>query len=277
MVECALDILQGELGANGLCFLPDEASGNEASAPLAEAVRAGLALPIPSGERLLGHLVHERPEDRPRLQGWVEWLSHWILLGGQFEQLEQMAWTDHLTGAGNRRALEQILDTVLEVAREELAAVTVMCFDIDDFKQYNDRFGHEAGDHVLRETVRLLRSVIRRGDHVFRVGGDEFVVVFADRSGPRSRGSQPPDSIEKIAERFQQQVGSLRLPQIGVDAKETLSISAGLVTYPWDGRTTRELLTAADRLALKSKRSGKNVITFGPKTEDEADSEPEEA
>ena len=277
VVECALDILQVELGANGLCFLPDEPSGGEASGPLAEAVRAGLALPIPSGERLLGHLVHERPEDRPRLQTWVEWLSHWIQLGGQFEQLEQMAWTDHLTGAGNRRALEQILDTVLEAAREELAAVTVMCFDIDDFKRYNDRFGHEAGDHVLRETVRLLRSVIRRGDHVFRVGGDEFVVVFADRSGPRSRGSQPPDSIEKIAERFQQQVGSLRLPQIGVDAKETLSISAGLVTYPWDGRTTRELLTAADRLALRSKRSGKNVITFGPKTEDEADSDSDQA
>ena len=113
VVECALDILQVELGANGLCFLPDEPSGGEASGPLAEAVRAGLALPIPSGERLLGHLVHERPEDRPRLQTWVEWLSHWIQLGGQFEQLEQMAWTDHLTGAGNRRALEQILDTVL--------------------------------------------------------------------------------------------------------------------------------------------------------------------
>ncbi|MEC8560202.1 MAG: GGDEF domain-containing protein [Planctomycetota bacterium] len=277
VVECALDILQAELGTNGLCFLPDEPSGSEASGPLAEAVRAGLALPIPSGERLLGHLVHERPEDRTQLQTWMEWLSHWIVLGGQFEQLEQMAWTDHLTGAGNRRALEQILDTVLESAREELAAVTVMCFDIDDFKRYNDRFGHEAGDHVLRETVRLLRSVIRRGDHVFRVGGDEFVVVFADRSGPRSRGSQPPDSIEKIAERFQQQVGSLRLPQIGVDAKETLSISAGLVTYPWDGRTTRELLTAADRLALRSKRSGKNVITFGPKTEDDAGSDPDQA
>ena len=277
VVECALDILQEELGASGLCFLPEEPSGSEASGLLTEAFRAGLALPIPSGERLLGYLVHERPEDRPGLQGWLEWLSHWILLGGQFEQLEQMAWTDHLTGAGNRRALEQILDTVLEAAREELAAVTVMCFDIDDFKQYNDRFGHEAGDHVLRETVRLLRSVIRRGDHVFRVGGDEFVVVFADRSGPRSRGSQPPDSIEQIAERFQQQVGSLRLPQIGVDAKETLSISAGLVTYPWDGRTTRELLTAADRLALKSKRSGKNVITFGPKTEDEAGSNPDQA
>ena len=275
VLECALDILQQEVTTGPLSYIGGEPSLQEEIAELEEPQREGRALPVNVGGRVLGNLIHESSSDRPRLELWNEWLGHWLMLSGQFEQLEQMAWTDHLTGAGNRRALERILDTVLERAREEMAAVTVMCFDIDDFKQYNDRFGHEAGDNVLRETVQLLRSVIRRGDHVFRVGGDEFVVVFADRSGPRTRGSQPPDSIEKIAERFQQQVGNLRLPQIGVDAKETLSISAGLVTYPWDGRTTRELLTAADELALQSKRSGKNVITFGPKPEEDGGSAPE--
>ena len=119
------------------------------------------------------------------------------------------------------------------------------------------------------------RSVIRRGDHVFRVGGDEFVVIFApDPAGPRSACSSPPESIEQIASRFQHQVGSLQLPQIGLNAPGTLSISAGMVSYPWDGQDSEELLRKADQLALESKRSGKNVITFGPAARNQSDEFP---
>jgi diguanylate cyclase (GGDEF)-like protein len=265
VIEQALERIRSKTGVETLHFIPVELAEQGALNPAeSRSIHEGTALPISSSQGILGYLSSEQAAAQPLLEPWVEWLAQWLLLQMQFEELEQMAWTDHLTGAGNRRALERVLDTVLDRAREQKQAVTVMCFDIDDFKQYNDRFGHEAGDNVLCETVQLLRSVIRRGDHVFRVGGDEFVVVFADPSGPRSSTSQPPESIEQIAERFQQQVGNLQLPQIGVDAPGTLSISAGLVTFPWDGLTTRELLSAADKLALKSKRSGKNVITFGP-------------
>ena len=265
VIEQALECIRSKTGVETLHFIPVELAEQGTLNPdESRAIHEGTALPISCSQGILGYLSSEQPGVQPLLEPWIEWLAQWLLLQMQFEELEQMAWTDHLTGAGNRRALERVLDTVLERAREQKQAVTVMCFDIDDFKQYNDRFGHEAGDNVLCETVQLLRSVIRRGDHVFRVGGDEFVVVFADPSGPRSSTSQPPESIEQIAERFQQQVGNLQLPQIGVDAPGTLSISAGLVTFPWDGLTTRELLSEADKLALKSKRSGKNVITFGP-------------
>jgi len=67
--------------------------------------------------------------------------------------------------------------------------VTVMVFDIDDFKTYNDQYGHEAGDDILREAVRLLRSVIRPSDRVCRIGGDEFAVISYEPSGPRQEGS----------------------------------------------------------------------------------------
>ncbi|MAJ46422.1 MAG: hypothetical protein CBC35_03790 [Planctomycetes bacterium TMED75] len=265
VIEQALDRIRLETGVETLHFIPIELAEQGTLNPSeSRSIHEGTALPISCSQGILGYLSTEQAAAQPLLEPWVEWLAQWLLLQMQFEELEQMAWTDHLTGAGNRRALERVLDTVLERARDQKQAVTVMCFDIDDFKQYNDRFGHEAGDNVLCETVQLLRSVIRRGDHVFRVGGDEFVVVFADPSGPRSSTSHPPESIEQIAERFQKQVGNLQLPQIGVDAPGTLSISAGLVTFPWDGLTTRELLSEADKLALKSKRSGKNVITFGP-------------
>ena len=268
VIEHALNLIERRTGLSELHFIPPELTHADQLSPAeSSALLNGTVLPINCPEGNLGRLVSAAAGSQAVLAPWVEWLAQWILLQMKTEELEQMAWTDHLTGAGNRRALERVLDSVLERAGNDQQAVTVMCFDIDDFKQYNDRFGHEAGDNVLCETVQLLSSVIRRGDHVFRVGGDEFVVVFADPSGPRSPSSQPPESIEQIAERFQQQVGNLQLPQIGMDAPGSLSISAGLVTYPRDGNTTRELLSKADKLALKSKRSGKNVITFGPATE----------
>jgi len=142
-----------------------------------------------------------------------------------------------------------------------------MVFDIDDFKHYNDRFGHDAGDEVLRETVRLLNSVIRSGDKVCRIGGDEFAVIFADLEGPRELGSNHPESVEQIAARFQDQICQMKFPKLGLDAPGTLSVSGGLATYPWDGTTAADLLHHADQLALQSKCKGKNVITMGPGTQ----------
>ena len=265
VVEQALTLIEHRTGLEKLHFIPIEPSENRSEAQVESILRHdGTVVSVDCEHGNLGHLATEQTDQHLILAPWAPWLAQWILLQLHTDELEQMAWTDHLTGAGNRRALERILDSALVRASEEAQAVTVMYFDIDNFKQYNDRFGHEAGDNVLCETVQLLSSVIRRGDHVFRVGGDEFVVVFADPSGPRSPSSTPPESIEQMAVRFQQQVGNLQLPQIGVDAPGSLSISAGLVTYPMDGLTTRELLSKADKRALKSKRSGKDVITFGP-------------
>jgi diguanylate cyclase (GGDEF)-like protein len=198
------------------------------------------------------------------LTRWADWLGHWLALDHHLRGLEILCETDELTGAGNRRAFERILLETLDSARRERRVVTLMVFDIDNFKKYNDEYGHEAGDEVLRETVELLRVTIRRGDHVFRIGGDEFVVIFSDQEGPRGERSTPPESVEQIAHRFQSQVCDLRFPQIGLNAPGTLSISAGLSTFPWDGHDGPTLLRHADQLALESKRSGKNAITFGP-------------
>ena len=197
------------------------------------------------------------------LAPWADWIGHWLRLGRLHDDLRVLAWTDELTGAGNRRAFERVLDETIAAARPERQPVSLMYFDIDNFKSYNDRFGHEAGDDVLRETLELLRAVIRRGDHVFRVGGDEFVVIFADSRGGRVGGGSF-ESIETIATRFRQRVAELKFPQLGLHGPGTVSISAGVATYPWDGHDSRSLLTHADQLALQSKRSGKNMITFGP-------------
>jgi diguanylate cyclase (GGDEF)-like protein len=138
-----------------------------------------------------------------------------------------------------------------------------MIFDIDDFKHYNDRWGHDAGDEIIREVVRLLRTIIRRGDHVCRIGGDEFAVLFCDPEPPREPGSNHPTTIEILARRFKEQVANARFSKLGDEATGVLSISGGLATYPWDSTDIDGLLEKADQRLLQSKRLGKNSITIG--------------
>lgn len=194
----------------------------------------------------------------------ARWLAGWLRLRDQQNQLRTAAFTDPLTGAWNRRYFDRFISTALEQARASRTYLTVLLFDIDNFKKYNDLYGHDAGDEILREAVRLLRSVIRPTDRVCRVGGDEFAVIFHEPQGPRQTGSIHPTDVLAIAGRFQQQILNHRFPKLLNCAPGTLTISGGLATFPWDGATPAELLAKADQLAMQSKRQGKNAITIGP-------------
>ncbi len=215
---------------------------------------------------VFGHLVGERIGGG-ELEEAATRLALWAAVGAQQRQLRRAAFTDPLTGAWNRRYLERFLPAAIEHARAARHDLTVLLFDIDEFKQYNDAFGHAAGDEILQETVRLLTSLVRPTDRVCRLGGDEFVVVFNEPRGPRQEGSRHPVSIGTIAWRFQQAICDRRFPKLGVEAGSTLTISGGMTTFPWDGATAEELLERADQLAMTSKRQGKNVITLGPGAE----------
>jgi two-component system, cell cycle response regulator len=209
-----------------------------------------------------GTLVADAP--REDIEPWAQWLGYWMSLDAAFRTNRTLSLTDELTGAWNRRYFETFLNDCIRRAGERRRPISVMVLDLDDFKQYNDAFGHAAGDEILRETVRLLSSVIRKGDRVCRIGGDEFVVIFADLEGPREKGSDHPHSVEDIAQRFQNEICQMHFPKLGIEAPGTLSVSAGLATYPWDGHDAHSLLEHADQLALESKRRGKNALTMGP-------------
>lgn len=228
--------------------------------------------PLHGPEESLSEVKH-----RGRLFGWLcgpaalrndfivlaEWLSQCLALQEQHAQLRMAAYTDPLTGAWNRRYFDGFLGTSIEQARARRNSLTLLIFDVDNFKSYNDRFGHEAGDVILRETVRLLRSVIRPTDRVCRIGGDEFAVVFYEPEGPRDPGSRHPASIVQVVERFQEQILSHRFPMLGTQATGSLTISGGLATFPWDGLDVTSLMRRADGLVLESKRQGKNQICIG--------------
>ncbi|MBL0926380.1 MAG: GGDEF domain-containing protein [Phycisphaerales bacterium] len=198
------------------------------------------------------------------LRPFADELALWVALWRQREDLQTAAFTDHLTGAFNRRYFELFFARALREAVDHRRCVTLLLFDIDDFKSYNDRFGHAAGDEVLTETVRLLRSVVRPDDRVCRIGGDEFAVVFHEPEGPRDPGSRHPTSIFQIARRFQQALRDHRFPKLISADRGRLTVSGGLATFPWDGHEPASLLARADALILESKQAGKNVICYGP-------------
>jgi len=259
-VGAGVALIRARMGRDDVEFVPAD-ERTRAGNPAAGCAEVRL------GETLAGLLVLEGPAPTPAeleaLRGHAAWLSGWVRLGEQQKALRDAAFTDHLTGAWNRRYFDRYLTAAIDKARAARFPVTVMVFDIDDFKRYNDEYGHAAGDQILIETVRLLRSVIRPSDRVCRIGGDEFAVIFYEPEGPRRPDSAPPQSIYAIAQRFQRQICEHRFPKLAEEAQGTLTISGGLATYPWDGADAAALLNRADQLALDSKDQGKNAITLG--------------
>lgn len=256
ITDAAMRLLRERAGDQTLEFIP---------AASAEAV-ATAGLPVRWEGRTLG-VLRSTAGSATGLAGHAAWLAAWLRLRDQQEQLREAAFTDSLTGAWNRRYFERFLHAAIEQARAHRRSVTVLFFDIDDFKQFNDRHGHEAGDEILTETVKLLRSVVRPTDRVCRIGGDEFAVIFYEPEGPRHSTSKHPTDVCQIAQRFQEQINAHRFPKLGQSAPGPLTISGGLATYPWDGSTVEELLRRADQLSLTCKRQGKNAIMLGPEAD----------
>ena len=191
------------------------------------------------------------------------------VLRRKIRQLEKLAMTDDLTGLKNRRYIWEFCRQVIDNAKKEGRQVTLLIFDIDDLKHYNDMYGHTAGDEILRWVAVLLRRCCRPHDVVGRLGGDEFVVIYWDGPGISSektqeerrhlRADHPREAIS-IANRFVEELKKAQQPRPGPEGKAVLTISGGLATYPKDGSTVDGLFAQADRALLEAKRSGKNRI-----------------
>ena len=168
-----------------------------------------------------------------------------IALGRERES----AHTDPLTGLFNRRGLEDRLERELRGAQEERRELSLVVLDCDDFKDVNDRAGHEFGDALLREVGLVLRRVCPEGASAARLGGDEFVVMLPGADA---------DAAFEATERIRRELAD------GLeDAGFPLRLSAGTSTYPYDGGAATQLLRAADQALYRAKSRGKNqVIAF---------------
>jgi len=183
--------------------------------------------------------------------------------------LEELATEDELTGLKNRRYVFEFSRQILERAKREDSWVTILVFDIDNFKHYNDVYGHSAGDEILKQAAVLMRKCCRSHDIVGRIGGDEFAVIFWDakssqsdaaNSERRSAQTEHPKEAVFIAKRFRREFNSAELDLLGPEGKGVLTISGGLAGFPHDGSTVKDLFEQADEALLEAKRSGKNRI-----------------
>lgn len=193
----------------------------------------------------------------------------------RIRHLERLATEDDLTGLKNRRYIREFARQIIERSGREGGQVTLLVFDIDDFKRYNDLYGHATGDEILKQAAFLVRHCCRSHDVVGRIGGDEFAVVFWDEPWPtpadtpdgtserRSSSADHPTEVLAIAQRFIKEIEKAELSSLdglGPEGKGILTISGGLATFPRDGQTTQELFQQADKALLEAKRSGKNRI-----------------
>jgi len=188
---------------------------------------------------------------------------------GRIRILEELAVTDELTELKNRRYVWEFGRQIIDYASEQGGRVTLLMFDIDNFKHYNDVYGHAVGDEILKQAAVLIKRCCRGHDVVGRVGGDEFAVVFWD--GPqeeildknedrRNMAVDHPREVIFIAQRFMSELEGADLDLLGQAGQGLLTISGGLARYPNDGATIEELFGRADEAMLEAKRSGKNRI-----------------
>lgn len=177
----------------------------------------------------------------------------------------ELALTDELSKLHNRRYFEMVLAQLVERAAAHHLRLTVLLFDLDDFKTYNDRYGHDTGDKLIQEIAEMMRRCTREHDIVARFGGDEFAIVFWDAEKPRVPGSQHPRQPTELAQRFCKAIADHDFKCLGADAPGPVTISGGLACYPWSGTTREQLILAADQALLTAKQTGKNrLVLAGP-------------
>ena len=169
----------------------------------------------------------------------------------QDDKIKHQAFFDSLTDLPNRSLVLDRLTQLLNEAKRNNEKVAVLFLDLDDFKKINDTLGHETGDKLLIESAERLLSVIRTGDTVGRLGGDEFIILLGGLSS--SEEAQP------IAENLLHQFRKL----FKIDSRELrLTVSIGIATYPDDGYDPSKLLRNADSAMYNAKEQGRNTYSY---------------
>ena len=165
-------------------------------------------------------------------------------------RLRRLVDVDALTGIANRRHFDRSLEREVRRARREARPLSLIFLDLDEFKRYNDTYGHPSGDDVLRRVAQTLNETFRRGgDFVARYGGEEFAVVLPDVDARRAA---------LYAERLRRRIWRLAIPN-GPD--DRLTISGGVATLaPEVVATPEQLLHAADKALYRAKCLGRNQI-----------------
>jgi diguanylate cyclase (GGDEF)-like protein/PAS domain S-box-containing protein len=166
-------------------------------------------------------------------------------------QLETMAMIDSLTGLPNRRAFNDRLAQAVAGAKRHERELALLFIDLDHFKPVNDQFGHETGDHLLTKVASMLGAAVRGTDTAFRIGGDEFTVLFEMGTGAAA--------AQMVAERI---IVALKSLVIVNGHAVVTGASIGIALYPEHGTTPDELVQHADTAMYAAKSRGRNQLAL---------------
>ncbi|MCK8826793.1 GGDEF domain-containing protein [Natroniella acetigena] len=169
------------------------------------------------------------------------------------KKLKVLASKDELTGFANRRLLNQTLKREWKRARRKAASLALIMIDLDYFKEYNDNYGHQAGDKCLQKIAKKFEEfVLRPADLVARYGGEEFVVLLPETG---------LSGAIKVAERIRTGVESLKLPHQDSQVSDYVTISAGVaIAKPESNNGLEQLIKVADEALYLAKKEGRNQV-----------------
>lgn len=166
-------------------------------------------------------------------------------------ELERLSVTDPLTGLANRRHMTEELEREVRRSGRLGRVFTVLMLDVDHFKNFNDTYGHPAGDELLKRLANSLEDVVREVDTAARYGGEEFLVILAET---------PAGSAGQVAERIRGRVAEERFTPEGGTAAVGVTVSIGMAEFPADGASPEALISAADKALYRAKEGGRNRV-----------------
>jgi len=225
------------------------------------ALRAAIVCPLVFNDTLIGSLAlyhveqnHYTEDHRRLLERIAEQAGAVIHNSIVFEQTQEDSLTDPLTGLPNRRSMFVHLSRELARAERLKSEVALIVMDIDGFKQINDTYGHNVGDHALREVAQALHGALRPYDLCVRYAGDEFIVVLADCSR---------DAAEAKRRELQARISEIQL-DVRAGRRLHLAASAGAAVFPHDGTTYEMLLADADHRMYRDKATRRGHVPTPP-------------
>lgn len=178
------------------------------------------------------------------------YIIKYLIKSRDFEQQYKLATTDGLTELYNHRYFQEQMRMQVEQSKRYNNNFSLIIIDIDFFKKFNDTFGHQSGDAVLRQVAQTLKRNVRATDIVCRYGGEEMSIILPNTS---------KDEAQSTAEKICQRVASRKF-KLAQDKETNVTISLGVSTFPNDGDTASKVIDAADKRLYNAKHNGRNQV-----------------
>jgi diguanylate cyclase (GGDEF)-like protein len=257
-LRIGLDGITGHVAKTKRMYYSPDVNKDTYYVPGIDNTRSEACFPLLTGDHLIGVLDVESSEVNGFSQDVIRLLSS---LSAQiaiaidnarlYEETKKLSLTDSLTALSNRRSFELFVEAEIRRAERYRRTFVIMMIDLDNFKNYNDKYGHMAGDIVLQKLSKMMKGIIRDVDFLCRYGGDEFVAIL-----PETDASFALD----VAERMRKKIAAQKI-------QPRITLSIGIASFPHDARDKSRLTDLADQACYDAKQRGGNrvIFSFKPK------------